>query len=163
MVPPASHRVPRVRWYSGIFPIPYATDFTYRALTFCGGPFQTLRLSARSKRASDTRLRKDPTTSSQQRVSAMTPRGFRLLPVRSPLLGQSQLISLPRVLICFSSPRVAPRPYVFRAGSPPMTAGGFPHSEVSGSTPACDSPELIAACHVLHRRSKPRHPPYSSS
>ena len=40
-----------------------------------------------------------------------------------------------------------------------MNGGGLPHSDISGSTPACGSPKLIAACHVLHRRSKPRHPP----
>src|SRR5665213_2655919 len=36
--------------------------------------------------------------------------------------------------------------------------GGFPHSEISGSKGARASPELIAACHVLHRLSTPRHP-----
>jgi hypothetical protein len=38
-------------------------------------------------------------------------------------------------------------------------AGGFPHSEISGSTIARISPKLIAACHVLHRLLAPRHPP----
>ncbi len=37
--------------------------------------------------------------------------------------------------------------------------GGLPHSEIHGSKPACSSPWLIAACHVLHRLSVPRHPP----
>ena len=36
---------------------------------------------------------------------------------------------------------------------------GFPHSEIHGSKPAHGSPWLIAACHVLHRLSTPRHPP----
>jgi len=36
---------------------------------------------------------------------------------------------------------------------------GFPHSDISGSMPACGSPKLFAACHVLPRRSVPRHPP----
>src|SRR3954462_2819760 len=39
-----------------------------------------------------------------------------------------------------------------------MTSAGFPHSDISGSTPACDSPELFAANHVLHRLLTPRHP-----
>src|ERR1700756_4552073 len=38
-------------------------------------------------------------------------------------------------------------------------AGGLPHSEIHGSTPARGSPWLIAACHVLHRLLVPRHPP----
>ena len=40
---------------------------------------------------------------------------------------------------------------------------GFPHSEILGSKPACGSPRLIAACHVLHRRLLPRHPPCALS
>ena len=36
--------------------------------------------------------------------------------------------------------------------------GGFPHSEIFGSQGARASPKLIAACHVLHRLSTPRHP-----
>ncbi len=44
-----------------------------------------------------------------------------------------------------------------------MTPAGFPHSEILGSTPVCGSPRLIAACRVLHRRSAPRHPPFTLS
>ncbi len=40
---------------------------------------------------------------------------------------------------------------------------GFPHSEISGSMPACGSPKLIAACHVLLRLLLPRHPPCALS
>src|ERR1700751_5093928 len=40
---------------------------------------------------------------------------------------------------------------------------GFPHSEIPGSLPACGSPRLIAACHVLLRLLAPRHPPYALS
>src|SRR3984893_10897777 len=40
---------------------------------------------------------------------------------------------------------------------------GFPHSEILGANPACGSPRLIAACHVLHRLLAPRHPPYALS
>ena len=36
---------------------------------------------------------------------------------------------------------------------------GFPHSEIHGSKLTRSSPWLIAACHVLHRLSVPRHPP----
>src|SRR3954469_9676337 len=36
--------------------------------------------------------------------------------------------------------------------------GGFPHSEIFGSQGARASPKLIAACHVFHRLSMPRHP-----
>ena len=36
---------------------------------------------------------------------------------------------------------------------------GFPHSEIYGSKLVRSSPKLIAAYHVLHRLSAPRHPP----
>src|SRR3712207_6488506 len=40
-----------------------------------------------------------------------------------------------------------------------MVEGGFPHSEIPGSKLVRSSPRLIAAYHVLHRLSAPRHPP----
>ena len=44
-----------------------------------------------------------------------------------------------------------------------MTPAGFPHSEISGSTPVSGSPKLFAADHVLHRLLTPRHPPCALS
>jgi hypothetical protein len=55
-----------------------------------------------------------------------------------------------RLLRCFSSAR-----------SPLTLAGGLPHSEIFVSTSVRDSTKLIAAVHVLHRLSAPRHPPYA--
>ena len=40
-----------------------------------------------------------------------------------------------------------------------LSTAGFPHSEISGSMPACGSPKLIAACHALLQYLAPRHPP----
>jgi hypothetical protein len=40
---------------------------------------------------------------------------------------------------------------------------GLPHSDIPGSKPACGSPRLFAACHVLRRLSAPRHPPCTLS
>ena len=37
----------------------------------------------------------------------------------------------------------------------------FPHSEICGLQTICVSPQLIAACHVLHRLLIPRHSPYA--
>ena len=44
-----------------------------------------------------------------------------------------------------------------------MTLIAFPHSEIPGSKLVCSSPRLIAADHVFHRLSAPRHPPYTLS
>ena len=40
-----------------------------------------------------------------------------------------------------------------------VCSAGFPHSEICGSKDICSSPQLIAAYHVFHRLSVPRHPP----
>ena len=40
-----------------------------------------------------------------------------------------------------------------------ILSDGFPHSEIRGSKLIRSSPRLIAAYHVLHRLSAPRHPP----
>ena len=60
-------------------------------------------------------------------------------------------------------PPFASRIYEFNPRWPGMTPAGLPHSEISGSKPARGSPELIAACCVLHRFSAPRHPPHALS
>ena len=44
-----------------------------------------------------------------------------------------------------------------------FNVSGFPHSEICGSKCMCHSPQLIAACHVLHRRPVPRHSPCALS
>lgn len=38
---------------------------------------------------------------------------------------------------------------------------GLPHSDICGSHRMCQSPQLIAAYHVLHRLLAPRHPLYA--
>ena len=50
------------------------------------------------------------------------------------------------------------RSYEFRPSRHRMTGAGFPHSEIFGSKRACRSPKLFAACCVLLRLMKPRHP-----
>ena len=50
-------------------------------------------------------------------------------------------------------------PYLcIQYGAAVLQTVGLPHSEISGSTPACGFPELFAACRVLHRLPMPRHP-----
>ena len=66
-------------------------------------------------------------------------------------------MSFPPVTEMFQFTGFASPPYVFRWRY--RRSGGFPHSEIRGSTIARISPRLIAACYVLHRLSVPRHPP----
>ena len=50
-----------------------------------------------------------PTTPTRQRHRAITPHRFRLIPVRSPLLRESRLLSLPRGTEMFQFPRFPPQ------------------------------------------------------
>src|SRR5690606_39060396 len=84
---------------------------------------------------------------------------FGLLPVRSPLLGESRLISFPPGTEMFHFPGFPPAGYGFTDRCQGMTPGRLPHSEIPGSMPACGSPRRIGACPVLHRPLAPRHPP----
>ncbi len=68
------------------------------------------------------------------------------------------LMSFPPASEIFQFAGFAPPAYGFSRRYRPK-GGGLPHSEISGSTGARPSPELNAACHVLHRLSVPRHPP----
>ena len=52
-----------------------------------------------------------------------------------------------RVLRCFSSPRSPPQSMRMTV----LQTAGLSHSEIRGSKVICTSPQLIAACHVLHR------------
>src|SRR6478735_8408998 len=89
---------------------------------------------------------------------------FGLFRVRSPLLTESLICFLfLRVLRWFTSPGLLLPAYTFSRGSPDLPPEGLPHSEIPGSKPVCGSPRLIAACHVLHRFSAPRHPPSTLS
>ena len=78
--------------------------------------------------------------------------------VSRPLLSQrSMLMSFPPATEMFQFAGFASRTYGFSTGYP--LRGGLPHSEIPGSPIARISPGLVAACHVLHRLSVPRHPP----
>src|ERR1700719_3886262 len=94
---------------------------------------------------------------------AVQARRFRLFRFRSPLLSESLLIYFPPGTEMVHFPGLArTRLWIQRAVSR-VHQDGFPHSEIPGSKPACGSPGLIAACHVLLRLLAPRHPPYALS
>jgi hypothetical protein len=108
--------------------------FPYGAVTRCGPPFQTLPV---------------PKTAATG-----------LFRVRSPLLTESRLMSVPPATEMFQFAGFASRAYRFGAGYPRVEpTGGLPHSETPGSPIARISPGLFAACRVLPRLSVPRHPP----
>jgi len=89
---------------------------------------------------------------------------FGLLPVRSPLLGESRLFSFPPVteMFHFAGFRSS-HPIDSGAGNLVFSQTGFSHSDISGSQPICGSPKLFAAYHVLLRHSMPGHSPCALS
>ena len=84
---------------------------------------------------------------------------FGLFPVRSPLLGESLLFSLPAGTKMFQFPAFACR----ISGMTGLQPAGLSHSDILGSKVICTSPGLFAAYHVLLRLQEPRHPPYALS
>ena len=123
--------------------------FTYRGITSYAGAFQLSSVSHPFKCRS-------PTT-------PVTSHWFGLFPLRSPLLRKSSFLSLPPGTKMFQFPGFASITYVFSYGYQNVTSGGFPHSDITGSSLACSSPMLFAAYHVLRRLLVPRHPPYALS
>ena len=116
----------------------------YRTVTFYGRPFQSVQLSLQRRMA----------------------RGHGLIRLRSPLLTESRLISFPPGTEMFQFPGFAPDGLYIQ---PPATPSGYPVASGCPIRTSPDqslfggSPELIAACRVLHRLCTPRHPPYTLS
>ncbi len=88
---------------------------------------------------------------------------FGLFRFRSPLLSESRLIYFPPGTEMVHFPGLARTRLCIQRAVSRVHRDGFPHSEIPGSKPACGSPGLIAACHVLHRLLAPRHPPHALS
>ena len=88
---------------------------------------------------------------------------FGLLPVRSPLLGESRLMSSPPATWMFRFAGLASRGLCVRPRDARIAPGGLSHSDSRGSRALCASPRIFAACRVLHRRRMPRHPPCALS
>ena len=117
MVPPSSHRVSRVRRYSGYnWPLPL---FAYETVTLCGGPSHVLRLNFRVPYA------------------VRTP-GIFLLPVWP--LPRSLATTGGISVDFFSSPyldvsvQAVPHVHLFYSMHVDRTTpAGFPHSEIHGS------------------------------
>ena len=59
----------------------------------------------------------------------------------------------------FQFPEFPPQTLFIHVWVTGLLPAGFPHSDIMGSMPACGSPMLFAAGHVLLRRLVPWHPP----
>ena len=143
VVHPSSHRVSRVRRYSGYRLS--ASSFAYGILTLCDRTSHSVRLD------------------STVLAPVLTPENFvlwfGLFRVRSPLLAESRLMSFPRPTLMFQFRRFPSYTYFVQYMIHEYCPCVFPHSDISGSSLICSSPKLFAACHVLHRLLMPRHSP----
>ena len=90
---------------------------------------------------------------------AMHASRFGLFRVRSPLLTESNVSFSSSGYLDVSVPRVPFLQLCIGCRIHEVCSCGFPHSDISGSRDICSSPKLIAAYHVFHRLSVPRHPP----
>jgi hypothetical protein len=85
------------------------------------------------------RILAGPTTPAWQRHRALTPRGFRLFPVRSPLLGESRLLSLPRLTEMFQFGRFPPQALCVQTwvtGHDPGRVSPFGHPRIKAFSAA---------------------------
>ena len=143
MVPISSVRISRVPTYSGSCSL--LQNFVYGGVTRFALPFQVIRLSIRL-------LYRGPYPENIMSsvwagpISLATTLGITIVFFSSGYLD----VSVPRV------PHATLWIHVTFHDSSPW---GFPHSEICGSKLICSSPQLIAACHVLHRLLMPRHSP----
>ena len=111
------------------------SPFAYGAITLCGPPFQVG--SARGRFYNSPRGPRTPPAFSHD-PGGTTRAGlaylrFGLFPFRSPLLGESLLLSFPGGTKMFQFPPFASCTYGFSTGYHAMRRDGFPHSEISGS------------------------------
>jgi hypothetical protein len=165
MVLPASHGISRVPWYSGSMQ-GRVISFVYGAVTLFGASSQKLRLDMAfvTPRAFRKTLKHCPTTPILQRLRAITQFGFGLFPFRSPLLGESCLLSFPVGTEMFHFPTLASLCLcVQQRMTSYLNSTGFPIRKSPDQSLFSDSPRLIAAIHVLLRRLVPRHSPFALS
>ena len=130
-----SHGVPRDPCYLGDA-IGRPCAFRYGALTLCGPVFNPVPLThgflqLPAGPSEPTHAIPQHPARNPRRVSHA--QGLAIIRFRSPLLTEYPFL---QVLRCFTSLRT-PRTRRYR----PMTAGGFPHSEILGSKPCWRLPE----------------------
>ena len=145
MVPPASHKVSRVSWYSGYCRIRYI--FPYTALTLFGPLFQNGSGNISYSYCSPL-PRSARTAVWAFTISLAATQGIVFTFFSSGYLDVS-VRRVPFRMLCIG------------IRMPGVFPGGFPHSDICGSLNMCFSPQLFAACHVFLRLSVPRHPPYA--
>ena len=144
VVHPSSHRVSRVRRYSG-YSLP-VSSFTYGTVTLYGRLSHTVQLDSSGHDASPNPENPEGPSVWPPPRSLATTSGISVDVFSWPYLDVS-VQAVPHVHLWIQCTLTQ------------VCCAGFPHSEISGSMLICSSPKLIAACHVFHRLLMPRHSP----
>jgi hypothetical protein len=144
VVPPSSHRVSRVRRYSGYSLLHRCFRLRDSHSLWWAFPCPSTSLML---------LDVSPNPENSEELSVWpTPRS----------LATTSGISVDVFSSSYLDVSVQTVPYVHLFIQYTLTeycSAGLPHSEISGSKRMCRSPKLIAACRVLHRLLMPRHSP----
>ena len=147
MVPPSSDQVSRVWPYSGTRAA--LAVFIYVTLTLFGWPSHAILLTLPVLKA------------------VRTPKGFLLSVCPLPRsLATTYGISFDVSSSPYLDVSVQEVPDLYlciQYRTTEVCSARFPHSEICGSLNICFLPQLIAAYHVFHRLSVPRHPPCALS
>ena len=144
MVPPASHRVSRVRRYSGTCSL--TQPFIYTTFTFSGVPSHALQLGFVNAKCKPATPQEFLLTVWPLSLSLATTQEISVDFSSSPYLDVSvQAVSPIYLFIQYTVTEVC--------------SVGLLHSEIHGSKRTYRSPWLIAVNHVLLRLPMPRHSP----
>ncbi len=163
MVLTDSHGISRAPCYLG-YSSGRPQHFDYGVRTLSDWSFKTIRLYRAITLTTRQDGTKSPTTPNVQRLPAITHARFSLIRVRSPLLTESLLFSLPVGTEMFHFPTFPLPALYIQAGvtrSPCSAQRGFPIRKSSDQSSIISSPRLIADLYVLLRLQMPRHPPFA--
>jgi hypothetical protein len=108
--------------------------FVYGTIALCGARFHALQLPIGLVTPAGTATSRAGALQPLVRNAwPLTRTWFGLFPFRSPLLGESRLISFPPGTEMFQFPGLPPHAYEFSMRYRRITSGGFPHSGIRGS------------------------------
>jgi hypothetical protein len=133
--------------------------FAYGAITLYGLPFLTGSTSEWLCNSAKTLQGLDIDSFNPRSETAATYRAEWVWALPVSLATTQGIISFPPATEMFQFAGLPPTGLCIQPEVTGLAPAGFPHSDISGSKSARDSPKLLAACHVLHRLLAPRHPP----
>ena len=144
MVPPASHKVSRVSWYSGSCqPL---INFAYGIFTLSD------QISQNCSAIDSSTLCSPQPRGARTTVWALSISLAATLEIDKFSFSSSPYLDVSVQAVPFHTLWIG-------VWMHEVCSCGFPHSDICGSVDICSSPQLFAAYHVFLRLLVPRHPP----